>query len=439
DRDQHVVAGEMLLRLAGRHELAAALVVAHRLDLLEQHAGEAAVFVGEFLRHEVVEDRDALVHGVLLLPGRRLHLLEAGAHHDLDVLAAEPARRAAAVHGGVAAAQHDHALADLVDVAERHAGEPVDADMDVGGRLLAAGNVEIATARRAAPDEHRVPTLRQQRFEAIDAFAATELDAEIEDVIAFLVDDGLGQTKARDLRADHATRLRILVEHDAMIAEGGEIPRDRKRGGAAAHERNALAVLDRRRLGQALANILLEVGGDAFQPTNSDGLILHAHAAAGGLARPVAGAAENSGKHVGFPVDHVGVAVAASGDHPDVFGNGRVRRTGPLAVHDLVEVVRPRNVGRFHLRLCTPAWPRPTREPCANKRRPVCPPASACGPPNPARIVVEPPSKFHRYIRHNRPLRDNEGATRWFAGNMPQASGPPRKKAVTRLPGAIRY
>ncbi len=33
----------------------------------------------EFLGHEVVEDRDAFVHGVLLLPGRGLHLLEAGA------------------------------------------------------------------------------------------------------------------------------------------------------------------------------------------------------------------------------------------------------------------------------------------------------------------------------------------------------------------------
>src|SRR5215471_9724618 len=163
--------------------------------------------------------------------------------------------------------------------------------MDVGGRFLAAGNVEITTARRAAPHEHRVPTLGQQRLEAVDAFAALKLDTEIEDVIAFLVDDGFGQAKARDLRADHAARLRILVEHDAVIAEWGEIPRDRERGGAAAHERNALAVLDRRRLGQALADIVLEVGGDPFEPTDRDRLVLHAHAPAGRLAGPVAGIA----------------------------------------------------------------------------------------------------------------------------------------------------
>ena len=34
--------------------------------------------------------------------------------------------------------------------------EPVDADMDVGGGFLPAGNVEIAAARRAGADEDRV-------------------------------------------------------------------------------------------------------------------------------------------------------------------------------------------------------------------------------------------------------------------------------------------
>ena len=120
DRHQHVVAFEMLIGLAGRHQVAAALGVVLGLHLLEHDAGQLAVVVGEFLRHQEIEDRDVLVHGVLLFPGGRLHLLEAGAHDHLHVLAAEPARGAAAVHRGVAAAEHDDALADLVDVAERH-------------------------------------------------------------------------------------------------------------------------------------------------------------------------------------------------------------------------------------------------------------------------------------------------------------------------------
>src|SRR5262249_35151705 len=156
------------------------------LHLLEQYAGEAAALVSEFLRHEVIEDRDALVHGILLLPRRRLHLLEAGAHDHLDVFATEPARRATAVHGGVAAAEHDDAARDLVDVTEGNAGEPVDTDVDIGGGFLATGNVEVAAARSAATDEDRVPVLGQQRLEAVDALAAHELDAEIEDVAALL-------------------------------------------------------------------------------------------------------------------------------------------------------------------------------------------------------------------------------------------------------------
>ena len=56
-----------------------------------------------------------------------------------------------------------------VDVAERDAGQPVDADMDVLDRFLAAGNVEIAAARRAAADEDGVKIFREQRLQAVDA------------------------------------------------------------------------------------------------------------------------------------------------------------------------------------------------------------------------------------------------------------------------------
>src|SRR5262249_5771613 len=124
DRDQHVVAGKMLVRLPGRHELAIAFRVVLGPDFLEQDTRQPPVVARERLGHHVIEDRDALVHRVLLLPGGRLHFLEPGADHDFYVLAAEPSRGAAAVHCGVAAAEHDHALSDPVDVAERAAPPP---------------------------------------------------------------------------------------------------------------------------------------------------------------------------------------------------------------------------------------------------------------------------------------------------------------------------
>ena len=69
---------------------------------------------------------------------------------------------------------------------------------------LRPGIVEVAPARRAGADEDRVVVLGEQRLQAVDALAAAELDAEVEDVADLLVDHRFGQAEARDLRADHA-------------------------------------------------------------------------------------------------------------------------------------------------------------------------------------------------------------------------------------------
>ena len=98
----------------------------------------------------------------------------------------------------------------------------------------------------------------------------------------------------------------------------------------------------------AVLDVVLEVGGDALQPADRDRRFLDAAAAARRLARTVAGASENSRKHVRPPIDHVGVAVAAFGDQADVFGHGRMRGTGPLAVDHFVKVVGCRDISRFH-------------------------------------------------------------------------------------------
>ncbi len=97
-------------------------------------------------------------------------------------------------------------------------------------------------------------------------------------------------------------------------------------------------------LGHAAAHVLLEVGGDALEAADRDGLLLDAAAAAGGLAGAVAGAAENAGKDVRLPVDHVGVAVAAGCDQSDVFRDGCVGGTRPLAIDDLVKIVSRRDL-----------------------------------------------------------------------------------------------
>src|SRR5665647_1601760 len=146
---------------------------------------------------------------------------------------------------------------------------------------------------------------------------------------------------AADFKDDVKHRMpRPLAKNGKRIAIIGG-------GGATADDRDALAVF-RQRARHAVLDVVLEVGGDALQPADRDRRLLDAAAAAGRLAGAIAGASENSRKHVRPPIDHVGVAIAAFGDQADVLGNWRMRGTGPLAVDDFMEVIGCRDISRFH-------------------------------------------------------------------------------------------
>ena len=236
--------------------------------------------------------------------------------------------------------------------------------MDVRGGLAATGNVDVASARRAAADEDGVEILREQRLQAVDPVPGPEVDAEVEHVAHLLVDHGFRQAELGDLRAHHPAALRVAVEHDALVAERGQVAGDRERCRTGADERDPLAVLRRGARGETVADVVLEVGGDALQTADCDGFrlalavaaLLDPAAAARRLARPITGAAENAREDVGFPVDEVGVRVAAGRDQPDVLGDGGVGRARPLAIDDFVEIVGLRDIRR--LQTLVLQWPR---------------------------------------------------------------------------------
>ena len=79
------------------------------------------------------------------------------------------------------------------------------------------------TAWRARSDKDRVPAFGKERLEAVDAVTTAKFDTHAEDVTAFLIDDRFGEPKARNLRADHAAGLGVLIEQDALIAKRREI------------------------------------------------------------------------------------------------------------------------------------------------------------------------------------------------------------------------
>src|SRR3954469_7822091 len=136
--------------------------------------------------------------------------------------------------------------------------------MDVGGGFLATGDVELATARRAGANEDSIIFFAEPLLQAVDALAALELDAEVEDVIGLLVDHGIRQAEFWNLAPHHAARLGIGIEYSAVIAKRREVARHRQRSRTAADKGNALAVLCKR-FRHPVFDVVLEVGGDALQ------------------------------------------------------------------------------------------------------------------------------------------------------------------------------
>src|SRR6187551_1223794 len=95
--------------------------------------------------------------------------------------------------------------------------------MNIGGGFLAAGDVELAAARGAGADEDRVVIFAEQLLQAVDAMAALEFDAEVEDVVGLFVDNGVRQAELWNLTPHHAAGLGIGIEHGAVIAERREV------------------------------------------------------------------------------------------------------------------------------------------------------------------------------------------------------------------------
>ena len=88
----------------------------------------------------------------------------------------------AAIHGRVADADDQNLFADRIDVAESDGLQPIDADVNAIG-VVAAGDVQILAARRAAADEDRVEALRQQRLHAVDGRVVADVDAHVENLV----------------------------------------------------------------------------------------------------------------------------------------------------------------------------------------------------------------------------------------------------------------
>ena len=348
DREDHVVGWQELL---GRDALGGDAATRIHLVLhdIEQHALELSALDHEGFGRAVDDDLDALGFGVFEFPLGRLEELPRLACHHLHALGAQAQRTAAAIHRGVADADDQHGLAHRFHMLERDRFEPGDADVDVGGAFLAAGQGQFFALRRAGSDEDGIEALfLEELAHGLDAMTEAQVHAHIDDGGDLLVDHRPGKAERGDVGAHQPTGDGELLEDRDLVAERHQIIGDGQRGAARADAGDLLAVLLGRDGRQPVAELVLVVGRDALQAADRDRFLLDAAAATSRLTGPVADPPEDAREDVRASVDEVRVGETPLGDQPDVLRHIGVGRTCPLAIHDFMEIVGMRSVRYSH-------------------------------------------------------------------------------------------
>jgi hypothetical protein len=91
---------------------------------------------------------------------------------------------------------------------------------------LPAWNFQIAAAWGAGADENGIKAFIQKALQAIDPGTETAVNAKVENVADFLVDNLLGQAEFGDLAADHTAALPGLVDDGDLVAKRRKIAGD---------------------------------------------------------------------------------------------------------------------------------------------------------------------------------------------------------------------
>ena len=218
-------------------------------------AGQPAFFVAHELdRVGQQAEFDALLAGVLGLFGAGRHFGLGAAINQRRGPRSQPPGRPHRVHGGVAAAHHNHVLAPavverLVVLVRLVGAHQVHARQKLVGRVDAvevlAGDAEKLRQSGAGGDENRVVVLVPHQFVDGDALAdhhvGLELDAHAAQVVHLALDDGFGQAKLRNAVDEYAADLVQSLKNAHPMAFLDEVSGGAQTGRPAAHNGHALA------------------------------------------------------------------------------------------------------------------------------------------------------------------------------------------------------
>ena len=292
---------QVVLVILGRKT---ALVVKDTRAALEGNTAHTTGLVQvNLLGAPAAADVSAILDGLatLLLAGRHLGLALQAEH--LNVLGTQTAGVARDVDGHVAAAHHDGAPGQRVDLAAVDLAQKVDGHGHVLGIL--ARNTGKAATLAANGHVKGLKALRAKLVErhiATDLHAIAELGAHQANDLDLGLDNVLLQLKARNAIGEHAARALVLLEHDGLVALLGQVESAGQAGRTGADDGDLLVEAAGTRRGHhrrdiASRGIQIALGDKLLDLVDSHGLV-HATAGAGILAAAVAHTAADSGQRV---------------------------------------------------------------------------------------------------------------------------------------------
>ena len=281
-----------------------ALVVKDTRAALEGDAAHATGLVQvNLLGAPSAADVRAILNGLatLLLAGRHLGIALQAEH--LNVLGTQTAGVARDIDSHVAAAHHNGAAGQGIDLAAVNLAKEVDGHGHVLGTL--ARNARKAAALAANGNVEGLKALRAQLVErhiATDLHAIAELGTHQANNFDLGLDNVLLQLKAGNAIGEHAARALVLLEHDGLVALLGQIEGTGQTGRAGTDDGDLLieaAGARRRHHGWDIAGrgIKIALGDKLLDLVDSHGGV-HTATGAGILTAAVAHTAADSGQRV---------------------------------------------------------------------------------------------------------------------------------------------
>ena len=294
-------AAQVVLVVLGRKT---ALVIVNARAALEGDTAHTTGLVQvNLLGTPAAADVSAVLNGLatLLLAGGHLGLALQAEH--LNVLGTQTAGVAGNVDGHVAAAHHDGAAGQRVDLAAVDLAKEVNGYGHILGIL--ARNAGKAATLAADGNIKGLKALRAQlvkRHVATDFHAIAELGTHQANDLDLGLDNVLLQLKAGNTVGEHAARALVLLEHDGLVALLGQVESAGQTGRAGTDNGDPLieaASARRRHHGRDITGrgVQIALGDELLDLVDGHGLV-HTAAGAGVLTAAVAHTAADSGERV---------------------------------------------------------------------------------------------------------------------------------------------